>query len=110
MLEYTWPGNVRQLFNVIGRAIVRFGDSATIDGRRVRMVLVEEELLANQSNGASSGGDPEVDGAEWPTLAEMEGRYIARVLVATGGNVSQAAEILGIHRTTLQRRRRPRSR
>ena len=52
MLEYAWPGNVRQLFNVIGRAIVRLGDSATIDGRQFRMVLDEEELLARRSNGA----------------------------------------------------------
>lgn len=105
LLEYAWPGNVRQLFNVVGRTIVRFGDRVTIDGQRVRMVLDEEELLADHGNAAS--GKDALDFGEdgWPTLAEMEERYIARVLETTGGNISQAARILGIHRTTLQRRR-----
>ena len=40
----------------------------------------------------------------WLSLAEMEERYIREVLGATGGNISHAAEILGIDRRTLYRR------
>jgi DNA-binding NtrC family response regulator len=39
-----------------------------------------------------------------PTLADMESRHIARVLAHTRGQISAAAEILGIHRNTLTRK------
>ncbi len=38
------------------------------------------------------------------TLAEVEARYIARVLAHTNGQIGAAAEILGIHRNTLTRK------
>ncbi len=43
---------------------------------------------------------------DWPTLAELERRYIDRVLERTGGNKTQAAAILGVARRTLQRQER----
>ena len=43
---------------------------------------------------------------DWPTLAELERRYINRVLERTGGNKTQAAAILGVARRTLQRQER----
>ena len=46
------------------------------------------------------GDDPE----EFPTLEELERRYIRRVLEATRGNKTQASRILGMNRRTLYRR------
>ena len=40
---------------------------------------------------------------EWVTLAEVEGRYVARVLAHTGGNKQAASRILGVDRKTLDR-------
>ena len=40
---------------------------------------------------------------EWPALADVEGRYVARVLVRTSGNKQAAARMLGVDRKTLQR-------
>ena len=40
---------------------------------------------------------------DWPTLADLERRYIDRVLSRTGGNKTRAAEVLGIDRRTLNR-------
>ena len=42
---------------------------------------------------------------DFPTLDELERRYVARVLVSTKGNISKAAKILGVDRKTLYRMR-----
>jgi two-component system response regulator HydG len=83
--EYTWPGNVRQLQHLIERL--------TILANRVDSDAVHEALTTMESR-------------ERPveTLAEAEEDQIRRVLTATGGNKSKAAQILGIERKTLYRK------
>ncbi len=44
---------------------------------------------------------------QMPSLAEVEAEYVQRVLDQCGGNVSQSAKILGVHRRSLQRKLRP---
>jgi two-component system, NtrC family, response regulator HydG len=83
--EYTWPGNVRQLQHVIERL--------TILADRVDAETVRDALTAMESR------DRPVE-----TLAEAEEDQIRRVLTATGGNKSKAAQILGIERKTLYRK------
>lgn len=83
--EYTWPGNVRQLQHVIERL--------TILADRVDAETVREALTAMEAR------DKPVE-----TLAEAEEDQIRRVLTATGGNKSKAAQILGIERKTLYRK------
>ena len=53
----------------------------------------------------SSMMEPEagLTGEAWVPLAEVEGRYVARVLAHTGGNKQAAARLLGVDRKTLQR-------
>ena len=85
LLDYTWPGNVRQLQHLIERL--------TILAERVDGPAVHEALTAMESR-------------ERPveTLAEAEEDQIRRVLTATGGNKSKAAQLLGIERKTLYRK------
>jgi len=83
--NYTWPGNVRQLQHVIERL--------TILADRVDGEAVEDALTAMESR------DKPVE-----TLADAEEDQIRRVLSATGGNKSKAAQILGIERKTLYRK------
>jgi len=83
--NYTWPGNVRQLQHVIERL--------TILADRVDAEAVQDALTAMESR------DKPVE-----TLAEAEEDQIRRVLSATGGNKSKAAQILGIERKTLYRK------
>ena len=60
-----------------------------------------DEVLAAFTRGAAEGlAAPE----STPTLARVEWEHINRVLADCGGNVSQAARILGIHRRSLQRK------
>jgi len=66
---------------------------------------------ADQIVAAFDGTQP-LDEAEAPSLARVEWEHIQRILGDCGGNVSQAARVLGIHRRSLQRKlaKRPVSR
>jgi len=83
--DYTWPGNVRQLQHVIERL--------TILADRIDGETVLDALTAMESR------EKPVE-----TLAEAGEDQIRRVLAATGGNKSKAAQILGIERKTLYRK------
>ncbi len=83
--NFTWPGNVRQLQHTVERL--------TILADRVDAEAVHNALTAMESR------DKPVE-----TLADAEEEQIRRVLSATGGNKSKAAELLGIERKTLYRK------
>jgi transcriptional regulator with PAS, ATPase and Fis domain len=85
--EHTWPGNVRQLQHLIERLTI-LAPNERIDGEAVRDALA-----------ASEPRDHSVE-----TLADAESEQIRKVLAATGGNKSRAAQILGIERKTLYRK------
>ncbi len=67
------------------------------EGEAIDVHDLPESLRAR----AAQGTVAQEDG--WLTLAEMERRYILRVLESVGGNKVQAAKILGIHRATIHR-------
>lgn len=83
--NHTWPGNVRQLQHVVERLVIL--------ADRIDAASVREALTAMESR------EKPVD-----TLAEAEEDQIRRVLTATGGNKSKAAQVLGIERKTLYRK------
>lgn len=84
LLEYDWPGNIRELENAIERAVILSKDSfITIAD------LPHENLLLTGS--ALVGKN----------IKEVEKNHIMNVLCETGGNYSEAARILGISRMTL---------
>ena len=89
---YPWPGNVRELENAMARAVAMSQSSVLLPGDLPPLVAAE----------ASAPGAQAID-HNWPTLAELERRYIARVLERTEGNKTAAASILGVDRRTLQR-------
>ncbi|MBX7256884.1 MAG: sigma-54 dependent transcriptional regulator [Candidatus Hydrogenedentes bacterium] len=90
LTEYPWPGNLRELRNVIERAtIVCTGDSVGIEHLPDSMVSRESQ--------------PRI--GERISLAELEEQHIRRVL-ATTSSLQAAAEILGIDQATLWRRRK----
>ena len=91
IMRYPFPGNVRELENLIEGALALTVDPVVDPGD----LLLPDQQSANPA--PSSG--------ELLTLEEFDARYIAHVLAHTGGNVSQAAKILGVDRKTLYRRR-----
>ncbi len=96
LLEYDWPGNVRELENCIERAVIltRF-DKLTLED-------VPEKIGSYRATQLVFGGGD--DPATFPTLDELERRYIQRVLAAVGGNKALAARMLGLDRRTLYRK------
>jgi DNA-binding NtrC family response regulator len=87
MEEHAWPGNVRQLQHLIERLTILTPND------RIDSESVSDALDAMDAH------DIPVE-----TLAEAETEQIRRVLAATGGNKSRAAQILGIERKTLYRK------
>ena len=93
---YRWPGNVRELKNVIERAVVLTrGD-----------VIDVEDLTLTKLSTAGDTQDivPLPSVFEAISLDEVERRHILATLQATAWNKSQAANILGIERSTLDRK------
>jgi transcriptional regulator with PAS, ATPase and Fis domain len=92
---YRWPGNVRQLGNVIEGALL------VADGP----ILLPEHLPPDVRAAAAAVGDAapvSAQGDHLLPLREMERLHIHRALARTGGNLVQAADLLGIHRNTLR--------
>ena len=87
---YSWPGNIRELENVIGHACM-MTESQTIDIRD----LPETDFTQTSRK--------ENDDGPLLPLAQVERNYIERVLNQAGGNKVLAAKILGISRTSIYR-------
>jgi DNA-binding NtrC family response regulator len=108
LMEYNWPGNVRELKNTIDRAVIM------ADGDEIAPKDLPDEITAGISkDGIVEGTDAEADGLRVPFTAdfredrrEFERRYISRCLEYTQGNVTRAAEILDMHRQSLQHKLR----
>lgn len=92
LASYGFPGNVRELRNVVEQAVL----SSTGD-------LIEEGHLPEYLRSAVKLADPN---RHKPTLAEMEAVYISEVLEFTRGNKTRTAEILGISRKNLYEKMR----
>ncbi|NIA04610.1 MAG: response regulator [Proteobacteria bacterium] len=87
-LQRQWPGNVRELKNLIEREVL-FSNS--------RWLSVSRRPAGDDSTAGTEPAEGELQ-----TLAEMELKYIRKVLATTGWNKTRAAKILGISRTTLR--------
>ncbi len=90
---YPFPGNVRELENIIERAVV-LSDGPVIMPEHLPKRLQEPDLHAARNS--PSG--------QFATLAELEREHISKVLEYTQGNKSQAARMLGIDRVSLWRK------
>jgi Nif-specific regulatory protein len=90
--NYNWPGNVRELRNVIERAVA-LNDKPYLDSG---------DLWLTSLDPSASGQHPAVYKPQ--SLEEIEKRHIKDTLKFTDWNKSKAAEILGIERSTLDRK------
>jgi transcriptional regulator with PAS, ATPase and Fis domain len=102
LTQYLWPGNIRELKNVIERTMI-LAPEGEIDESSLPEEIRDYQFhhAAEQVPGAAGNGS---EGPKLVSLRELEQRYIHEVLAATGNNKAQAARILGIHPTSLMRR------
>ena len=89
LTQYQWPGNVRELQHSLERAVI-MSDSD--------MIQTDDFLLSSRSD---KSAEIEIDTYN---LDEVEKNIIVKVLKQNQGNVSHAANILGLTRTSLYRR------
>jgi DNA-binding NtrC family response regulator len=90
--RYDWPGNIRELRNLVERMVV------LARGK----VLDVNDIPAQVREQAAGGGEVKIDADL--TVDEMEKRMVIQALEKTGGNRTKAAEKLGISRRTLHRK------
>ena len=94
---YSFPGNIRQLKNMVERALIVSGGGA-IGAEQ----FSEAEGVAENDFSAGSHDDAKIPAGM--TLADLEKKAIEEAIERCGGNLSQAAAMLGITRQTLYRR------
>ncbi len=88
MKNYQWPGNIRELENLIQRLLIIAGGPVIDIADLPPTMRFQMEQHTNPLR----------------TLAEVEAEHILRVLQMTGGNKTRSAEILGIDRKTLRKK------
>ena len=96
MLQYDWPGNIRQLSNVVQAAMA-------IDNSDYIGPAVVTQLIGLPSQGAASARDVgELDYSA--ALARFETDYLTRLLQASGGNIEEVAHQAGMNVATVYRK------
>ena len=88
MATYPWPGNIRELENVIGNACMM------TDGKFIDINDLPERLRGTSTT------DAPLEETLF-SLEEVQRRHVMRVLERVGGNKARAAEILGVGRATI---------
>lgn len=93
LLKHSWPGNVRELQHCIERAIV-LGDKTELAAEDIRL---EDSVAVSGSSSSSVNIDS-------LNLQTLEREAIKRAISLSNGNLTQAAELLGITRFALYRK------
>jgi DNA-binding NtrC family response regulator len=96
MMAYDWPGNARELRNLVERAVILCQDGAPLDAGHLPPAFGKSPNSAVQASDASV-----VQVRVGTTVDDAERALILRTLEATGQNKTRAAEILGVSLKTL---------
>jgi two-component system response regulator AtoC len=98
-LKYRWPGNIRELENLLVRAAVVAKGQILIRGDFPKLEDEPGEDAAPREAPAGPAGDGKI-----PTLDDVQEHYIRKVIRESGKNKGEVCEILGISRPTLERK------
>jgi len=103
--QHRWPGNFRQLTNLLRTAIVMAGDEMEICLRHMPDDFLDDiEQSPDPDTTVDAAASTERLLAQGASLDEMEQSVIAKSLAANGGNVSATARALGVSRNTIYRK------
>ncbi len=90
LLEYSFPGNVRELENTISSAVLLEKGNVLTLSSTLNLITSLKQYKSRDT--------------ALPSLAELEKQHISRALESSGGNRSNAAKILGVNITTVYRK------
>ena len=97
---YDWPGNVRQLRNVVERAVIL--------APREKLERIEADMLSEEVNGENSGGGQAMAAMMGSPLREarenFEREYLSVQIRRFSGNISKTATFIGMERSALHRK------
>jgi transcriptional regulator with PAS, ATPase and Fis domain len=102
--NHPWPGNIRQMHNVLRTALALLGD-----GQEITVDELSEDFIEQAGCGVRGWGvhaEPATVLSGDSSLADVEARLITSTLDRTGGNIAAAARMMGIGRNTLYRKLR----
>ena len=109
LLAYGWPGNIRELQNVLERAML-LAEQDVIGPEHLTPMVRGAAGSAPDSPLAPAGGDPDAgapaqagEAERLQSLDEIERRHVLRMLTAMRGNRDETSRVLGISRRTLSR-------
>ncbi|MDX2118494.1 MAG: sigma-54 dependent transcriptional regulator [Planctomycetota bacterium] len=104
LTSYHWPGNVRQLLNVVQNMVVTSLGDALAPGQALVLDVrhIPDDVRTADADGEAGGGG----NLAGTSLEQIEKRAIRETLRLTGGNREQAAKLLGIGERTLYRKLR----
>jgi DNA-binding NtrC family response regulator len=94
LVSLKWEGNVRELENVVERAVVLCNEG-----------LIDEAGIPTPETESAEGFFVN-SVSDFPTVAQLEERYIKLILEKTAGRKDKASQILGMNRRTLYRKER----
>jgi DNA-binding NtrC family response regulator len=98
--SYSFPGNVRELKNIIERALIESGG----DSIQPAHLHLQRTAASTSQPADAHGTNKNMAGSLPLNLAEAEDILIQRALQETGGNIADAARLLGVHRTRIYRK------
>ena len=97
LMQYEWPGNIRELVNTIERAIILSQDTNILTIDHLRVMYPQNNLIFTKQTLDHSKNISEVK-----TLKQLEHQAILETLKITNHNYVLTAKLLGIHRNTLR--------
>jgi DNA-binding NtrC family response regulator len=98
-----WPGNVRELRNVIEHLVVMATPGDAVGAEDITFVDEERTTAESEVTFNRSVMNLDYHGARDRVLAKFEVDYLAHIVHSSGGNISDAARMAGVDRTTLYR-------
>ena len=108
LAQYHWPGNVRELRNLVERVLILNPKSQRIERKHLPMLVYRESRESRDSREKDGRALPTSKPEEFSTLLEAreayERDYILKKIDEHHGNMSRAAEALGLERSHLYRK------
>ena len=101
--EHSWPGNFRELQNVVERGVILCGENGVLEPEHLGLATqAGAPAGAGASGSLLAGGEATGKPAEFPTLSELEKTHIFAALDRCKGNRTHAAKILDVSIRTLR--------